>query len=478
MNRPRLFLFLLPLCLSSCIKPHKPAAVPAEPAPPPTVSTLILPVHVPLAELRAYLDAHLATQPGAKGIYWVSGMPLASPVGNLHLQLGIHRAAPVGFSVAGNSLLWHIRLAVNSGRLDWDTGRVVRVSHHFEFGGGAALTGTTSLTVLPDWTLKSATSTSLNWTQNPWIDLNPPFGHIKVSIADKVQPKVAPLLASAGAKIDQAVAGVPLRAMAAKGWAALGQPLQLSDNPKAYLRIVPLAAGFGGIEGQGDDVVIKTMFSGRLIASLGPDAGSVPTPLPLPENTVLPGNPGLDILVSARADYAEMKRQLEARLADKPITLPGGRTISIRGVEFGAQGKRLLVTVRFRLKSGFFLLPGVSGTVYLLGTPRYDNDTRRLFIDDFDFVPETEQYLAQKADWLLHGVFVSAIQKHLDFDFHAQVDPLFARLRAGVSQVAVAPGVTFSASFKELRLSGIHVGQDALFLQAHAVGDGRLDLSP
>lgn len=475
-------LCLVLLSMYGCsITPPRPSEEPAAPLPRPVESSRIsVPIKVSSQSLIAEANRRLPDAQGQNGIFWMTGQPVPGfPVGNLTVQAGLNRAGSVAFSADANGLNWSVPIGINSGRFDWDVKVLfAHVRKHFDFGGSARIGGATRIKVLEDWKVDASTSLGFSWMEEPWIDVNPGFGHVKISLGGLAKPKVDEKLKDFGPTIDRLIGGVDTAAYVGEAWTALTKPIRLLDRPEVWLVVEPEKMGVAPLASEGGDLVIAPAIVGKLTATVGQPAPASAPAAPLPNSGAIGPEPGVHVALRVDAPYGSLTALAKSELVGKTITLGNQARVTITDAELYGNGRRLVAKVSFKALDVPGLLSRKKGYVYLAGRPSYDDASGILRVEDFDFHPSTNSYLVQAADWLLHDVFAGEIGKRLVFDLRPQVDPIRTQLLAGVEKKPIGDKVLLSAKATGAALSDLWVGPEALALFFKVDGAASVEVRP
>lgn len=465
----------LSLLAASCqgINPPAPSPEPEAPLPAVQASFMTVPIRLSSAALEAEADARLSAEEGPAGMYWTTGERVSD---SARIQFGVHRSGPTRIAADGDRLVLAVPIAINRGRVDWETRGLSKRVRQLPFGGKGVVTLRIGLAVGPDWHLRASVEPGFRWTERAWVDVKLPVGHVKIDVASRVEPGFARSLASLAARIEAAAAAGDTRGRIERAWAALQRPIALAGQPPAALEIEPLSIALGPLTSEGGDLVARPVLVAKLRAHLGAP-GPAPPPRPLPANAGGPGGDGLSLSLRIDAPYAELNALVRDKVVDRTYTVKDGRAITVRGIRLSALGSKLLVRLDFEAEIRPSLFGTAAGWVYFSGVPRYDDGTRQLRVEEFGYEVGTRNALLRAGDWLLHDRFVQDVGQALVFDLSAKVDPMRRRVLAGIRELTLADGVVLDATVNAVELSDLHVGKDAISLFATVRGAATLSVS-
>ncbi len=260
-----------------------------------------------------------------------------------------------------------------------------------------------------------------------------------------------------------------LKALDVKGevekiWTEIQKPIRLTDS--VWLLLQPEGVRLGKLSGT------REMLGGSIGISARPkiETGAEPSVgfVPLPALEPAAAATGLSMLLEGRFDYPLIGSSLTNALMGKKVALSGGQ-IEIEEVgAFGIGGGRLALGVRF---SG-----AVSGQIYFVGTPRYDDSTGRIVVPDLDYDASTTPLLVKSVAWLRADALRDFLRTHASFPSTDAVDKLAALAVKGMNR-ELTEGVYLTAALSKTRVLRLLPRVDALYLQAQTEGQATLHVT-
>jgi hypothetical protein len=136
----------------------------------------------------------------------------------------------------------------------------------------------------------------------------------------------------------------------------------------------------------------------------------------------------------AEIPYKDLNEILYRQLAGKDFKVKGHR-VKVEHAEIGGCGTKLMLHLRVR--------GGVRGDIYFQGTPRYEQDSQRIVVHDFDFDVRTEEVLLASADWLLHGTFKEQMMAALSIPLAEKIANIPEALMRGIERGKVGRKMDF-----------------------------------
>lgn len=304
-----------------------------------------------------------------------------------------------------------------------------------------------------------------------------PFG-VK-NLTDKVAEAVRNRLSAAGDGIARKLnEQLDLRNRVTAAWAEMLEPVSAGLDTWLVLNADGLEASQPAITG--NDFGLRAGLVARPVIVIGPR--------PAPANTNLPTrtDPGAEnsfaIHLPAQIDYATIRNALRAKLGIPANTVrvpPKGKYyVMPADVDVQGYGGQMIVAIPFKGKGpGWLFSRKLKGTVYLSGTPTYDQRSGIISFPDLDFAAETRNALLKSLAFIKHDEWLAQLQGQLTFDIKSQVDAartaLFRALNRetatlkmeGVIDQFAFEGIWSDPSARLLRAVGRAVGNVSVTLK-------------
>jgi hypothetical protein len=284
---------------------------------------------------------------------------------------------------------------------------------------------------------------------------------VRVDITERLVGAARDLLQKNTRNIDAAIANLDVHSQFQEWWDVLQSPIELTDS--VWLLLNPIAVRKGAAGGSGLLLRVGVGLSAAPRIVIGERPVIVPVPLPpLDTGTV---HQGLHILVEGVVDYDVASEVLTDQLGGR-ILEGAGQQIRIRRVELsGIGGGKLALRVEFD--------GSVRGSMYLVGTPRFDPKTNQVYVPDLDFDVASEDLRVRGLAWLGKERALSFLRERARFPIG---DPI------QIGQRYLVEGLNRNLS-DDVRLSGevisvvpldVHATKRVLLLRAHAQATARL----
>jgi hypothetical protein len=305
-----------------------------------------------------------------------------------------------------------------------------------------------------------------------------PFG--VVNLTDKITALVRSKLDGVGGTFDQKLReGLQLKARMTSGWKELGQPIQLGDSAWLVLNLDAIQSTQPTISA--GVVSLRAALLAHPVVMLGNKPSTVPPPLP-PRTDPSVGN-AFVIDIPAEVSYSTVRDELRRRLAmpqgTERMPPPGSAYIQPTDVEVQGYGPQVAVSISFRGKiPGWWIFERqISGTVYLTGTPTYNEPNSTISFPDLDFTAQSSNKLVKIVDFMKHKDWRDQLRGQLVIDIKKPVqEARNALLKALNRQTA---SLKMSGTIDQFEFLGLWSDPKSQNLRAYsrAVGTVAVDLT-
>lgn len=340
-------------------------------------------------------------------------------------------------------------------------------------------------TITPDWNVGAQVVPGFTWDMRPTLEL---FGLIKITIGDKVEPKLRDKLSDLAAELPALLADRKFRENVEKAWSTIQDPIKLSDNPAASLMFEPSLVSFSGISIE--DNVLRTQVT--LAGSTRLVLGSVVAPatkVPLPQLTSIPAGDGqfrfqLPIVVP----YSEIIRAAQQKFPDgyktelKDEKFFGTLSLSKPAISRGADGRlRIAIDLAYDDRSpwlrwiDYFSWFDTEGRVEFSALPVIDEEAKTLSVKELSIESDTNNQLvdavASIASLPLVRDYVASLAAYSYAD----------DVRKGVEQankalnVDIADKVKLIGTMASAKVSNLDITADHISVNASLEGQIRIE---
>jgi len=251
----------------------------------------------------------------------------------------------------------------------------------------------------------------------------------------------------------------------------LQQPLKLHDDPEVWMLVEPQSLLVADLFFDEQEMALplalrfdlRTYVGARPEFSVREDFPQLVRSDEVDTDFAL----ALPLVLSYDALRAELGREvIDARI---PVTdwLPGA-AIVIRRLQLYPSGSRLVVGVEFETR-GLADWLSAEGSVFLIGTPEFDNETKRLSVPNLEFTRRTGNSLFDFASYVFAGRLRELMRKSATFDLNDSHADMIARANAALNR-GYGKELSVRGELQQLSLSDIQVRRENIIVLIQAQG--------
>ena len=283
----------------------------------------------------------------------------------------------------------------------------------------------------------------------------------KIDVTERVREMVQGVIDRAAPQVDEKIRdAVELRRRVEDLWSDIQQPIRASRD--VYLLIQPESVSATPPRGKGTTLTTSVAVTVRPRVIIGDRPPVAELPLP-PGGRVAPGR-GFQVQLLAELPYAVVDSMLAKKLAGRTFDAHGHK-VTVVGTNLYGSGDRVVLKVRVK--------GDARGTIYLVGTPRFDPATQVISVPDLDFSVESKELLPRVAEWLMGD----QLRDELRGAAHFELADRIASIRGDVDQALnrnLGRSVRMSGGVDALRPLGVFVFSRSL--AAVVAADGHVQI--
>ncbi len=197
-------------------------------------------------------------------------------------------------------------------------------------------------------------------------------------------------------------------------WLNLQEPILMDEAYNSWMKIVPKYFVYSPIKGNNNTLSFNVGINSYIEVITGKR----------PEytvNKVLPDlikkdklSDAFSISLKTEMYYDKMDEILQENLVGYEYEYTKKKKIIVTDASVYGNGDKLVVKVTFA--------GNMKGDFYMTGIPKFDEETKTVFIDDFDFDVKSKAVVLKTAVWVLKGSFNKKINSFLKFSLQEQLD--------------------------------------------------------
>ena len=358
-----------------------------------------------------------------------------------------------------------IKLQIRNGEISYRVPLDLDIAYDITLGtakanGKIELDFTTTYQIDEGWHLLTQTDlVEHQWIERPRLQLgivNLPIGMLSdfvINSAEATVERTIDQLASRYLALDQKVL---------EAWNKMHQPVLLSEEHQAWLRVQPLDIQMTPLFASDERIEATLILKAqpRLFFGENPGPGQL-TPFPAFRYASTAEN-DFNLLIGSVLTYEDAQTLAQEAVVGETYS-SGRRSLTINGLRLYGEGNEVVVEVD---ASGSY-----NGTIGLSGVPRYNARRDRLEIDNLDYRLETRNFLHRTAAWLFKSRLKRTIQDQLNEQLTTNLASLHEQLKQELKERELVPGLLLKGDLEQLDLSGAEVVDEGIELQVLLHGE-------
>lgn len=412
------------------------------------VSHVVVPIELSLREIETELNNQL------------TGLIYDDADYEDGVLMKVWKVSPILISMKGEDIVYEVPIKIWA-KIKWEVSQFgFKISDEFTADASLRMTFNTKLKIGVFWKLEPQTTLQkYDWIQKPVIT----GGSISLPvtfIADRVIKSQQKVITDA---IDDEIRNqIELRKYVEEGWNAMHQPIQLYNNPTAWLRISPSGIYVTPLTGDKDYARASIRIDGVAETFIGPKPTVKLTNLP---NATYINNAAGDFVISLVNDmtYEEAGKLATQYLAGQIFSSSNGKKkIHIDSIYIYGGGENLIVKTKV---SG-----NVNGFIYLKGKPTYDSISQTIYLKNLDYSIETKNAMIKTGNWILKSSLTKRMQEALRYSVAADMAEIKKQVNAYIGTYNITKNVSIKARVIELQPKEIFVTKESIKAVIYATG--------
>ena len=324
----------------------------------------------------------------------------------------------------------------------------------------------TSLRMTPDWKLRGKSQITRVSAFSEERRDQCKVTAFKIDVTDRVVTTARAELEKRLVALDAKISTLDVRSPMERWWKMLQRPIRLSDS--VWLLLQPTGVHLGPITGTGRTIAIDVGLTGEPRVVTGPRPIDGDKPLPALKREGEKHDQALHVLLEGELSYQMANRILQKNLVGKRVRR-GARWITFRDATIsGIGGGRVALGVKFD--------GAASGLVYLIGTPKYDPETRQLYVPDLAYDVSSSDLLVRGLEFMRREDVQKMLQTRARFPVADLVEQARVRLERGMNR-KIGQNATLVAKVATGDVLAVRATIGGILVRAAANGTARLEVN-
>jgi hypothetical protein len=369
----------------------------------------------------------------------------------------------IKFSFSDDVLSWEIPLRVEIKK------SVFMVAFNRPFGDIAEANGEiklkfkTKLSVNPDWSIKTATtSDDYEWTKKPTVKL----AGFTIPVTPIAFILLKANLNSYSSKVDETIASnFNFKEYAGKGWQMMHEPFRIPGNYNAWIATTPFSVSLLPLKSTNGSIRFGAVVKADIECTLDKQP-SIRKVTPLPNLLPIEAHPDtFRINMLTDIPYSTIERLTFEVLRDSSYAFGNKRLIFESFKVYGSDGK---VAIETKVKGS------IKGTMYFTGVPYFNAADTTLRIKNLKFDLRTRNLWMKSAKWLFNGKMERTMTEAIAIPFNTDIREIEGNLVSFMNHRKLGYGFELIGKLNKISVSDLMLTPESV--KANMVFSGKLSL--
>ena len=343
---------------------------------------------------------------------------------------------------------------------------IVRVPFSAKTDGELRVNIAVKPSIRRDWSIKTEAEVDFEWIKPPRLKV----AGIQIGLRNESDRFLREAIRDNLYRIDDAInKEVRLREVMQREWDNLTVPIMAADT--ISLHIDPRSVAASPLEITPKEVTLRAYVEAGISLSMGVGnvAGARKKSLP-PLEEYVPGEESINLNVKALLNYDALEQEAMKALQGFEIDM-GITSVFVRSLRIMGSGERLITAFNIDAADS-------KGTIYAVGEPYFDEETRVLSVKNFELEEGTRSGLVEKAAWLLRPVLMSILSGRLSWELGAKVDELTNDAREIIASRELNDEIELKGTLKSAKFDGLRVTSQGIEIGLNLEGAVTLTYTP
>gem|GEM_PF-1978817 len=343
---------------------------------------------------------------------------------------------------------------------------IVRVPFSAQTDGALKVFITIKPSVGSDWSIKTDAEVDFVWLKSPRLNV----AGIRIGLQRESDKFLREAIRDNLYKVDDVInKEVKLRDIMQREWDNLAVPVKAADS--VFLHFDPRGIAASPLDITPNEVTLRACVETGISLSMGL-GDTVPARkkrLP-PLEQYVPDDETINLNVKALLNYDSLEQEAMKALSGAKIDM-GITSVTVKSLRLMGSGENLAAA--FEISAGTS-----SGTIYAVGEPYFDEDTRVLSIKNFDLDEGTREGLINAAAWLLRPVLMKFLSEKLEWELGSKIDELTNEARDIIASHELSDEFELKGTLESAKFNGVRVTGQGIEIGLNLEGAATLTYMP
>ncbi|MBP4140751.1 DUF4403 family protein [Flavobacterium sp. P4023] len=313
---------------------------------------------------------------------------------------------------------------------------------------------------LVNWKLTTKTELkSLEWNENPTMTL---FGK-NLPVTYLINPAIKLFKTKIETKIDAIIEkSMDFKPNVLEALEKICTPFQMSESYESWLRIVPIEIYSTNAKLKNDTFILDMGMKCNMETLIGrqPESKFNASKITLKPVTTIPNAISANIV--AVSTYRDASKIITKNFYGQELG-SGSKKVKVQEVSIWHKNGKMIIALD--------LLGAVNGTIYLSGTPQYNEQTKEIYFNQLNYVLDTKSKLMRTANWLAEGIILKKIEQSCRYSIKPNLEEAQKSMMTYLKNYSPMPGVFVNGKMEEIQFEKIQLNNQAIlaFIKVNGV---------
>lgn len=321
-------------------------------------------------------------------------------------------------------------------------------TQEFNFNGMITLMSSINLN---NWKLKTKTEfKSIVWKESPSIKV---FGK-DMPITYLINPAIQVFKSKIEKAIDEAIQeSMDFKPNVLDALDKIATPSEMSPEYESWLRIVPTELYATEAQLKGQNIVMQMGLKCTIETLIGQQPKKIfdKNKIVLKPVTKMPDNFAANII--AVSTYKDASKIITKNFQGQEFG-SGSRKVKVMNVSLWHKNDKIVIALD--------LTGSLTGTIYLTGLPKYNENTKEIYFDDLDYAIDTKSSLIRTANWLASGTILKKMEESCRYSLQPNLEEGKKTMLKYLSNFSPMPGVFVNGKMGEIGFTDVQLTNKAI----------------
>ena len=304
---------------------------------------------------------------------------------------------------------------------------------------------------LVNWKLNTKSELkSLDWNENPTMTV---FGK-NVPVTYLINPGVKLFKTKIESKIDDIIAkSMDFKPNVLEAVEKISAPFKMSDTYESWLRIVPIEIYSTNAKLKNDTFILDMGMKCYMETIVGKEPETKFNASKINIKPVLKIPQDITANIVAISTYREASKIMTKNFSGQEFG-SGSKKVKVQNVNIWNKNEKMIIALD--------LLGSINGTIYLSGSPKYNEQTKEIYFDQLTYVLDTKSKLMRTANWLVEGIVLKKIEQSCRYSIKPNLEEGQKSMMTYLKNYSPMPGVFVNGKMDEIQFQKIQLTNQAI----------------